>query len=106
MIETTYRVEVAVPSQLVEHYGRDTDFVFAFTQATRGHSAAGRGRSAQQGLVEWAEFSDRLAAEICERQLLETVAKFQARLSTGASTSRWQRAGAPAHGVHEESAMG
>lgn len=106
MIETTYRVEVAIPSQLVEHYGRDTDFVFAFTQATRGHSAAGRGRSAQQGPVEWAEFSDRLAAEICERELLAAVARFQARLSNGASTSRWQRAGALARGVHEESAMG
>jgi hypothetical protein len=100
VIETMYRVEVAVPRPLLELYGRDTDFVFALTQATRGHSAAGRGASEQHGPFEWAEFGDKLVAEHCERELMATVARFEARLSTWQqqtqSQTRWQRGGAGA----------
>lgn len=104
MIETMYRVEVAVPRPLLELYGRDTDFVFALTQATRGHSAAGRGTSERHGPFEWAEFGEKLVAEHCERELMATVARFEARLSTWQqqtqSQTRWQRGGADGLAAH------
>lgn len=57
-------------------------------EATRGHMAAGRGRSEEQGACEWAEFGDRQAAETCERDLQAMVARFSARLS--ATRSGWE----------------
>ncbi|MGJ7614028.1 MULTISPECIES: hypothetical protein [unclassified Variovorax] len=79
MIDITYRVEVPMPAYLLDMFGRDTDFLFALTQATRGHSAAGRATSVALGSYEWGEFRDKKAAETCERDLLAVVARFEAR---------------------------
>lgn len=79
-----YVVEVSIPLDVVERFGRDTDYSFAITQATRGASAAGRKFEESRGVFEWAEYKDLPHAQRCEAELDAAVAKFSARLATPA----------------------
>lgn len=84
MITVTYRVEVQFVNGLVRTFGRDTDFIFALTNATRGCSAAGRGQDGPTNTpYEWAEFNDHAVAERCEIDLIGVNEKFSKRLRGG-----------------------